>query len=350
MANLNTLFWVRASQTNKKGLAPLMLRITIPIKDVADFSSGKMVDPKLWNADRKQVNGRSDSAEQINKYIVSSAAKIQKIYDELEREERPISSEVVKNIFLGKNQVRITMLSALEEHNNAFKTKIEKEGKLSPDTLKKFEQLKIKLVAFMNFKYNRKDVFIAEVNFGFIEDFRTWLLQYGHHKLNGLSSDSATGHLKKLHKIILRLFKRGLIKVDPFLDIDLKWEDPTAEALSEDQLEKLENLKLHSPRLQQVLDRFIVGCYSGLSNSDISKVGPDDIIKNFVDDSLWLRLRRTKTDTVCKIPLLPPVLAVIEKYKNDPKCIKENKLFPVVSLNTCNVSVRPFTSFPGYLD
>lgn len=347
MSNLSILFWVRKSAANKNGLAPLQIRITLPNKDISNFSSGKMVDVELWNPDKKRVNGRSDDADRINQYITRSTTKIEDVFDELEKDNKPISAEILKNIFIGKATLRLTILGVIDEHNEAFREKVKREKKGSLDTVKIFENVKAKLVKFLWDKHRRKDMFVSEINFIFIEEYETWLLQYGHHKSGGLSKDTATGHLKKLNKITTYLFKRGHIKSDPFIDKSLKWEKPSAEGLSQDQLERLEKLTLTIPRLQKVLDRFIVGCYSGMAHSDISKVSRNDVIKSFADDNGWIKLRRTKTDELCKIPILEPVQKIIEKYENDPQCIADNKLFPTVGLNSCNEYLKEIAVFAG---
>lgn len=347
---INILFWVRKSAANKKGYAPLKIRLTMPGGDICDFATGRFVEINFWNPDRKIVVGKSAESERTNLYISRSEVKLKDIYDDLLKEGRDISSELVRNIFLGKAEVKMTLLGIIDMHNSAFdkKIKLEKNSdkkRATTETLGIFQNMRSKLEKFIKHKYNRNDVFLSEVNFDLIDSFRTWLLQYGHHKKGGLSRDTATGNLKKLHKITTYHFKRGDFKQDPFLDIPLSWEDPTAVGLSEDQLEKLEKLNLKIPRLQAVLDRFIVGCYSGMSHSDISKVTRDDLVKNFVDHNIWIRLRRTKTGEYCKIPVLPPVQAIIEKYSSDQDCIRDNKLFPIVGLNSCNEYLKQIAVF-----
>lgn len=324
-----------------------MIRLTMQNKDISNFSTGYTVDVNLWNPQKKQVNGKSAESERINKYISRSENKLNDIFDDLAREDKEISTELVKNIFLGKTKLRLTLIGVIDEHNKTFADKVEKQKTGSLDTVKIFENVKAKIVKFLWEKHKRKDMFVSEINFEFVEQYETWLLEYGHHKQGGLSRDTATGHLKKFKKITTYLFKRGHIKSDPFVDKSLKWEKPSAEGLSKDQLEKFENLKVSIPRLQKVLDRFIVGCYSGMAHSDISKVSRNDVIKSFADDNNWIKIERTKTGEICKIPILPPVQAIIDKYANDPQCIRDNKLFPTVGLNSSNEYLKELAQFAG---
>lgn len=342
---LTILFWVRASAANKNGFAPLKIRLTLSQNDKCDFSSGFNVEVKQWNAAKKQVNGKSVEAARINKFILESEVKLLKIYESLLSDDKEINSEIIRNIFQGKDQLRYTLFGAIDEHNTKMQLQVEKEKTVTGDTLKKFEQLKIKLTSFLKTK-NRKDVALTEVNYSFISDFRTWLLQHGHHDIEkgGVSVDSATGHLKKLKKIISEHFKRGNIKSDPFFGIQLKWEDPTAEGLTEGELKRFEALTLSNFRLQKILDRFIVGCYTGMANSDITNCTRDNLVTVFGSSEKWIKIERKKTGELCTIPVFPPVQKIIDKYWDNVKCVQENTLFPRVGLNACNEYLKEISA------
>jgi len=333
---LSILFWLRKSAANSKGFAPLKVRLTLPNKDICDFSSGLTAEVKAWNPVKKKVSGTSADAARVNLYISRSEAKLKDIYDSLARDDRDISAEVIKNIFLGKLQQRITILGALNDHTVAFREQIAITGKLEESTALKFDLLAEKLKKFMLQKYNRKDYFVNDLDHAFVQDFRNWLLMYGHKDGTGLAADSATGWLKRLRKITLNLFKRSLMKQDPFVDIKLSWLTPSATGINETELQKFEALKLKDAKLQMVKDRFIVSCYSGLSHEDLSRCKRDDLVKNFGSEQLWIKVFRKKTGGFCKIPVMPPVQAIIDKYWNDAKCVAENRLFPLIGLQGMN--------------
>ena len=55
-----------------------------------------------------------------------------------------------------------------------------------------------------------------------------------------------------------------------------------------------------------------------------------------IDAYKWIKINRTKTDTLSSIPLLPTALAILKKYETNPKCIAEQKLIPVLSNQKVN--------------
>jgi hypothetical protein len=73
--------------------------------------------------------------------------------------------------------------------------------------------------------------------------------------------------------------------------------------------------------MQLVRDIFVFACYTGLSYVDISKLNSINIQKEN-DGNNWIILDCTKTESRCRIPILPVAQEVMLKYKD----------YPVVSL------------------
>ena len=56
---MNILFWIFKSRINKKGLCPIMLRITLKGKRI-NIVTGIEIEPMLWNTDKQKVKGNSE--------------------------------------------------------------------------------------------------------------------------------------------------------------------------------------------------------------------------------------------------------------------------------------------------
>lgn len=67
------------------------------------------------------------------------------------------------------------------------------------------------------------------------------------------------------------------------------------------------------PRLDQVKDIFLFCCFTGLAYADVKKLTKDSIVIG-IDGNKWINTKRTKTNTVSNIPLLPLSTTIIEKY------------------------------------
>lgn len=338
---MQILFYPHTSKANKKGLAPLKVRITLGPDDKAEKSTGKSVDPKLWDADKKRLSGRSASSDAINKYIVWAENKFNDIETDLQRSEKDISSEIILNIFFGKHIDKLGIIKVIDMHNNSFAAKVEAKTKgHNQSTLQKYFQLKEKLIYFLKTYRHRDDMFMGELDFNFIEDFWEFLITKGKRTKEGvyaepLGEETAHGVIGRLKKVARLGFRKQGIAINPFDDFKVTFERKQKEPLTIEQINVIMHRKFASKRLDRVRDRFIVGCFTGLADSDIQKASPDMITVDINGDK-WLDIHRTKTDGLSMIPLWKPVLDIIEKYKSDPELANKNRLFPQISNQKMN--------------
>jgi len=89
------------------------------------------------------------------------------------------------------------------------------------------------------------------------------------------------------------------------------------------------------PRMSQVRDIFIFCCYIGLAYADVKKLTTDEIITG-IDGEKWIWTNRQKTESATRIPLLPPALEIIDRHKNDPQCLNQGRVLPVLSNQKMN--------------
>ena len=89
-------------------------------------------------------------------------------------------------------------------------------------------------------------------------------------------------------------------------------------------------------------------CYTSLSYIDLVHLTKDNINIG-IDGELWIHYKREKTITKppIRIPLLPKALEIIEKYKNDIKCISQGSLFPGISNQKLNSYLKEIADLCG---
>lgn len=339
---MDILFWIHRSKKNKKGLAPLRLRITLGPGDRSEWSTKKYIEPELWSVGRKRVLGTSVQASIINKLIVSNENKLNKIESDLLANDMPCNSEIIRNIFFGTHIQRYSLIQVLDMHNDLFSQKIGQNG-FSPDTLKKYTGLRVKLEYFLKLKYNRSEIFISELTLDFIESFWHFLVTKGK-QVNGIYAqpmdpESACGIIKRLKKVSKMGFRKQGIYINPFEDFKETFSKEGKHPLTMDEVNTIMTKELGNMSLDRVRDRLIVGCFTGMANSDIQAV-TRDMISTDISGQKWIDMGRTKTGELCIIPLWEPVLRIIEKYGNDPIVKSGNKLFPQISLQKMNAYLK----------
>lgn len=87
-------------------------------------------------------------------------------------------------------------------------------------------------------------------------------------------------------------------------------------------------------------------CYTGLSFIDIKQLTAEHIVKDR-EGNFWIRKARQKTKNMCNIPLLEIPLAIIKKYKDNPKCQKQNVLLPVPCNQKMNSYLKEISDLCG---
>ena len=251
-----------------------------------------------------------------------------------------ISGEAIKAVYTGVADRPRMLIEIYKYHNQQFAELVGKE--YSAGTLKKFKTALSSLEAFIEWKYKKRDFPVRDLNFQFITDYEFYLKS-----VNGLQHNTAMGTIKKLKKIVRQCVANEWLERDPFMNYKIKTHETHRAYLMQEELAEMIEKEIKLERLSQVRDFFVFSCYTGLSYSDVAKLTPQDIC-NGIDGEKWIFTSRTKTNEPSRIPMLPPVLEIIEKYRDHPKAINSGKILPMISnqrlnsylkdlANTCNI-------------
>lgn len=132
--------------------------------------------------------------------------------------------------------------------------------------------------------------------------------------LNG--QGTVRNYHKDINALLGRALKFGMITSNPYdrMKGEIKRGDnETVEYLTKDELKRMEQLELEDGTMLSVArDLFIFQAYTGMGYSDMQAFTLDDCRH---DGDRWiLAKRRVKTNVVYYVQLLPPALAVAQKY------------------------------------
>jgi len=110
-------------------------------------------------------------------------------------------------------------------------------------------------------------------------------------------------------------------------------------ALTETELQRIRSKKFRIERLEAVKNIFLFSCYSGLAYADVLKLKREDIITG-VDGEDWISIKRQKTDSSSRIPILPLAMEIIDSYRNHPQCKEKDRILPVLSNQKMNAYLK----------
>lgn len=313
--------------SKKTDNALIFVRITVNGKR-SEISLKRNLSQKLWDKSKGKVKGNSQEARALNSYIQQVRNKLYDSYSELQKEGKLITVATVKSRYLGTDEQHRTLLQLVSYHNKTMKTV------LKPGTLKNYKTTEGYLKKFIKKVYKADDVQLKQLNYGFVIDFEQYL-----HKLPNLNNNGLMKHIERFKKLCKLGVKLEWLEKDPAANYQLHFDKVERDYLTEEELNILETSKLEKQTHKIARDIFVFSCYTGLAYCDVFSLTKDNIMFG-IDGNKWLMTQREKTATKVSVPLLDTALAIIEKYKNHPKCIQTNKLLPVYSNQKMNQYIK----------
>lgn len=272
-----------------------------------------------------KASGQTTPARELNAMLQDIKARIHTIYHQLTIHDKHITSEKVKNEFLGLSVDNETVLSVFDKHNEDFE-KLVGVSKVRA-TFNKYIVTRRYVADFINLNYHVSDMALREINYTFLENLSIYLQTQRKCNIN-----SAGKHLQRLKKIVFIAKSNGWIKADPFINFKIRLKKVDRGYLTEDELERIYKKPFSLKRLEQVRDFFVFSCFTGLAYVDVRNLTRNNIQKG-IDGTDWIMTMRQKTDAVINIPLLEIPKIILKKYEG---LSDDGKLLPIVSNQKMN--------------
>ena len=322
------LFYIRRDKTNKRGEAPVFMRLTIN-GERADASIKRFIEPHAWNSAKGKANEKSRGGKDLNLYLDAISANILRIQRDLELDKKEVSAQIILNRYLGKEQSdRHTLMEVFRAHNE--KCRALSGISLAPATVIRYETTLRLTEEFLQKNYKKEDCYLDEVTNQFIEDFEFFLKT-----VRRCCHNTTTKYLLNFKKIIRIALAKGWMKKDPFAQVHFHFEPVEREFLEKQELKAMLNKEITITRLAQVRDIFCFCCLTGLAFTDVQQLRPEHLVAN-IHGKIWIRKARQKTKNMCNIPLLDEAQKIIDRYRDHPYCQTHGVLLPVCSNQKMN--------------
>lgn len=334
---VSLLFFLKKSKADRQGRAMIYMRITIHGKRV-EMSTGRKTYPYKWNAATSMVQGFSPDIHQLNVYLNKMRTDLYKHAERIKENDLPLTSESLRDAYLGKDKKYKMLLDIFQEHNNQVDNLIGKD--YAEGTAERYRTARKHLADYLRIEHRKKDIPVQYVDHAFISGFEYYLKT----KRN-CSHNTAVKYVVNFKKIIRIAYANGWITKDPFLNWKARLKTVEREFLSNEELQKLIGLPLTNQRLDQVRDCFLFSCFTGLAYADIKKLTHENFVIG-IDGDLWINVNRTKTKTKSNIPVLPTALMILEKYENHPLLIN-GKVLPVLTNQKMNAYLKEIADILG---
>lgn len=334
------LFYIRRDKTNKRGEAPVFMRLTIN-GERADASIKRFIEPHAWNSAKGKANEKSRGGKDLNLYLDAISANILRIQRDLELDKKEVSAQIILNRYLGKEQSdRHTLMEVFRAHNE--KCRALSGISLAPATVIRYETTLRLTEEFLQKNYKKKeDCYLDEVTNQFIEDFEFFLKT-----VRRCCHNTTTKYLLNFKKIIRIALAKGWMKKDPFAQVHFHFEPVEREFLEKQELKAMLNKEITITRLAQVRDIFCFCCLTGLAFTDVQQLRPEHLVAD-IHGKIWIRKARQKTKNMCNIPLLDEAQKIIDRYRDHPYCQTHGVLLPVCSNQKMNSYLKELADICG---
>ncbi len=330
-------FYARKARAKQDGLAPVYMRVVIGLQRLS-LHTNIHVKPSDWTGEK--IGGTSEEAKKLNKCLEAFKLRAFDLQRELMTEGRPITIENMKCKWDGVSLDKPRMLMEIfDQHNKQMAQLVNKE--FSPPTLERYETSYRHTQSFLQWKYKKDDIDIKEMKFELIADYEFWLKT-----VRNCEHNTSVKYLSNFKKIVHICMNNGWLSHDPFVGFKMAMREIERPFLVQEELDAIIEKDFPIQRIVQVRGIFVFCCYTGLSYADVEKLTNDDITTG-IDSEKWIWTNRQKTDTPTRVPLLPPALALLEKYKDYPICVRRKRLLPVSSNQKMNKYLKEIADACG---
>ena len=316
---------------------PVYARITMDNRRI-EISTGVFVDPLLWDKKSQSLTGKGEEIRVTNSRISKFSTHVNDCFNQLVSIGEEFDIYDLKDQIIGKKQQKLVLV-AFDQVIDSITAKI--DHGYSYSTLKHYRTCRNRMQEFIDKEYKRPDIPLSRVNFNFLDRFDIFLKS-----TVKVSSNTAWGYHKDFKHVLNDAVSKDLLTKNPYSDYRVKSMSSNRDFLTKEEIRKLIRKDFSINRLEVVRDLFVFACYSGLSFSDMEKIGPEHLFKGD-DRELWIIIDRTKTSTRCRIPLLPAAKEILEKYKDHPKNSTKGKLLPVHSNQKMNAYLKEIADLCG---
>ena len=323
------LLYLKKSGLDKLGQAPIMGRITYG-RTIAQFSCKLSCAPDLWNARESRLNGKSREAVVTNGKLERLLLSVQSAYRVLYERGAVFTATDIKELFQGSMQTQITFL---ERYDRMVKDMEQKVGiEIKATTMSSYHTVRKHLQVFIGEKYHTADIPFGQMEEDFLECLQHSVGKLGH----------SQGHYRKMALAVKKLcrlaYREGLTERQLFAHIEIeRGENKQPRALDRASLDKLLGLTFepYEVELETARNLFLFSCYTGVAYCDMVALNREHL---FTDDegALWLKFRRQKTNTLCRVKLLSEAVRMIERYQSEER----NTLFAPITYSAYLVQLK----------
>jgi integrase len=343
MKKLKVCFYLKGDKKNQDGETAIYGKIYLG-NGYSTFSTAKYIQQERWaktNSLRNPV--RIDFEINLKNYLKNLTDGIEDNYNQLVKTysgDEEITPLYLKNYCFNQTQEhKITLLEIVAYHNEYFKKQVKKDDR-AKGTLEKYERMGSVILDYLQTKQKIKDINFDKIKRPFVYGLDEFLrFDRKHGNKTGIANNTAVKYIRNISAMVNYAKKMGLVNDNPFSIYDGKLNEIDTTFLTLNELRRIEDKVFTNRRLDVVKDIFLFSCYTSYAPVDVMnlRLGNYSLDEDFDN---WLKTKRQKTKVKTNVLVIPPLKRIIDKYKNDPECIEDDRLIPSISNSKMNAYLK----------
>ena len=291
------------------------------------YSTKIKIDRDEWDLKIQRPKSRRGAVGEENRKITHELNEYQKKFDELKQYyKESLTKQIVVSEF--DQHFQLAQVTKKLTYSDYFKIYIEQKKEsqsVKKDSWQKYLRIHTAILELQ--KKNKTIYYISSFDGAFFMEFIGYLR--GEKRISDNTLRRKLGFFKSFLNWCVR---NGYAVNSIYKEINIKARETSHVALSEKDLEILENLELNKVK-SYYRDLFLIGCYSGQRRSDYSRFNKEHIEGNSIV------IRAKKTGQFSYIPLSPKLKKLLDKY---------NWHLPKISGQKFNVHIHEFCKIAGF--
>jgi integrase len=300
---------LRESKLNKRGLAPLYIRIT-KNKKSSFISTGIYIEPRQWNSNKDLVRSNHDNYERLNNFLQLKLSDAMDATLKAEMKSKFAPVRTIKAYVMGSDPLPFFPFA-----ENFIKSY---ESKGAIGTHKRFAAVIAKIKKFVDVEH----FYFTDITVDFLRQYDNYLRNQYENTTNTIASN-----YKCIRRIINEAIRQDRLEYqyNPFHKYKITMEPSEKIFLTEEELKKIENLSLeHDSTINHHRNLYIFACYAGgIRISDLLQLKWENY------DGRHILLQTQKTGSIVSVLLPEKAKKIIDRYKRKDSQ-KDDLIFPLL--------------------
>lgn len=297
------------------------------------YATPMKVDPKFWDAQHQRVKQTRycPYRDDVNDALNALEARLTEFVTSVVRDSGTLSKEKLRtflDVHFGKLDKGVTFHAFFKDFIEKCSTRVNAGRGGQVVTYRTMREYANTLSMIEEYEKSRKvHVDFDDVTQDFLSDFVSYLQELNY------ATNTIFHKVKNVKAVMNAAMERGLTDNGRWKYFRKTSEQTEAVALSEEELQRLLECDFSSvPRLERVRDLFLLGCWTGLRFSDVTRIRKENIKEGVIT------IVQSKTNEPVVIPLHPVFIRIWDKYGGDIPVHISNQKFNDYIKEACRMA------------